>query len=67
MMGPDGYPLHPHSINDFRPAKPNRLFIRYMRLVDRFYMLSHAKLICDPQDLETVRRPWKIWLSTERT
>lgn len=55
-MSPWGYSRHPQSLTDFRPAKPNRLFIRCMRLVNRFYTLPRARLICDARDLETLRR-----------
>lgn len=44
------------TVTDFRPAKPNRLFIRFMRLVNRFYAIPRAKLVCDARGVERLRR-----------
>jgi 1-acyl-sn-glycerol-3-phosphate acyltransferase len=46
----------PSTVTDFRPAKPNRLFIRVMRLVNRFYAIPRAKLVCDARGVERLRR-----------
>ena len=55
-MSPWTYWRHRPSGTDFRPARPSRLFIRCMRLVNRFYTLPRAKIVCDARDLETLSR-----------
>lgn len=52
----DAVTHHAPSILDFRPAKPNRLFIRAMRLLNRFYVLPRARLVCDARDIEKLRQ-----------
>ncbi len=47
---------HPPSFTDFRLAKPNRLFIRSMRLVNRLYVLPRARIVCDAREIEKLRR-----------
>ena len=44
------------AVTDFKPPKPNRAFIRGMRLVNLFYGLWRAKLVCAARDLEKLRR-----------
>ncbi len=46
---------HPSSITEFRPAKPNRAFIRAMRLVNRFYALPRGRLSCEIRGIENLR------------
>jgi 1-acyl-sn-glycerol-3-phosphate acyltransferase len=43
------------AITDFRPARPNRLFIRVMRLVNLLYAMPRAHLACDAEDLTKLR------------
>ena len=45
----------PSSITEFRPAKPNRTFIRLMRLVNRFYAMPRARVSCEIRGIETLR------------
>ncbi len=42
-------------ITDFKPALPNRWFIRCMRLLNRFYALPRAKIVCDAREIEKLR------------
>jgi 1-acyl-sn-glycerol-3-phosphate acyltransferase len=45
----------PPAITDFRPARPNRLFIRIMRLVNLVYAMPRRHLVCDAEDLTKLR------------
>jgi len=45
----------PSSITEFRPATPNRAFIRAMRLANRFYAMPRARLCCEIREIETLR------------
>ena len=47
---------HASTVTDFRPAKPNRLFIHFMRLVNRFYAMPRAKIACEVGDIDKLRR-----------
>lgn len=44
------------AVTDFKSPKPNRAFIRFMRLFNRLYAIPRAKLVCDARDLEKLRR-----------
>jgi len=43
------------AVTGFKPAKPNRLFIRAMRVLNRFYVLPRAQLVCDARELERLK------------
>ena len=45
----------PSSITEFRPARPNRAFIRLMRLVNRFYAMPRARVCCEIRGIENLR------------
>ncbi len=45
----------PSSITEFRPARPNRAFIRLMRLVNRFYAMPRARVCCEIRGVERLR------------
>jgi 1-acyl-sn-glycerol-3-phosphate acyltransferase len=45
----------PPSITEFRPARPNRTFIRAMRLVNRFYAMPRARVCCEIRGIEKLR------------
>lgn len=44
------------SVTEFRPAKPNRLFIRAMRVLNWLYVMPRARLVCAPHDIEKLKR-----------
>ncbi|HLY24346.1 MAG TPA: 1-acyl-sn-glycerol-3-phosphate acyltransferase [bacterium] len=46
----------PPSITGFRPARPSRIFIRLMRLVNRFYAMPRARVSCEVRETSTLRR-----------
>jgi 1-acyl-sn-glycerol-3-phosphate acyltransferase len=46
----------PPSITGFRPARPSRIFIRLMRLVNRFYAMPRARVSCEVRETGTLRR-----------
>lgn len=48
-------PAGPTAVTAFKPAKPNRLFIRAMRVLNRFYVLPRAQLVCDARELERLK------------
>jgi 1-acyl-sn-glycerol-3-phosphate acyltransferase len=46
----------PPSITGFRSARPSRIFIRLMRLVNRFYAMPRARVSCEVRETSTLRR-----------
>jgi hypothetical protein len=44
------------AATDFKPPKPNRVFIGLMRLFNLVYGIPRAKLVCDARDLEKLKR-----------
>lgn len=51
----EGAVERPSSITGFRPARPNRPFIRVMRLVNRFYAMPRGRVCCEIRGLEILR------------
>jgi len=43
-------------VTEFKPAKPNRLFIHAMRVLNWLYVLPRARLVCDARELERLKQ-----------